>query len=102
MTKEWIQEKCNTNMPPTSVPERPSIGNKKHRVAYKYKVKKSEYYKDIIKYIDLRCRLEAAHIELDNADGEFEAKYQIECAHEVEVLSAKIKEWLNEEVHIDL
>ena len=25
--KDWIQEKCNTNTPPTSVPERPSKGN---------------------------------------------------------------------------
>lgn len=25
--KEWIQEKCNTNTPPTSVPECPSKGN---------------------------------------------------------------------------
>lgn len=27
--KEWIHEKCGTNTPPTSVPEKPSIGNKK-------------------------------------------------------------------------
>lgn len=28
-SKEWIHEKCGTNTPPTSIPERPSIGNKK-------------------------------------------------------------------------
>ena len=27
--KEWIHEKCGTNTPPTSVPEKPSVGNKK-------------------------------------------------------------------------
>ena len=27
--KEWIQEKCGTNTPPTTVPEHPSKGNKK-------------------------------------------------------------------------
>lgn len=27
--KEWIQEKCGTNTPPTSVPKQPSKGNKK-------------------------------------------------------------------------
>ena len=40
--KEWIHEKCGTNTPPTSVPERPSIGNKKkdkdsYKLTNKYK-----------------------------------------------------------------
>ena len=26
--KDWIQEKCNTNKPPTKVPDKPSVGNK--------------------------------------------------------------------------
>lgn len=26
--KDWIQEKCNTNKPPTRVPDKPSVGNK--------------------------------------------------------------------------
>lgn len=26
--KDWIQEKCNTNKPPTKAPDKPSIGNK--------------------------------------------------------------------------
>lgn len=29
VNKEWIHEKCGTNTPPTSVPEKPSVGNKK-------------------------------------------------------------------------
>lgn len=29
--KDWIQEKCNTNTPPTSVPEHPSKGNIKSK-----------------------------------------------------------------------
>ena len=29
--KDWVQEKCNTNTPPTSVPEHPSKGNVKSK-----------------------------------------------------------------------
>ena len=31
--KDWIQEKCNTNTPPTSVPEHPSKGDIKSKIA---------------------------------------------------------------------
>ena len=29
--KTWSQEKCGTNTPPTSVPSRPSVGNKRKK-----------------------------------------------------------------------
>ena len=41
-TKEWIHEKCNTNTPPTTVPQKPSIVNKFHKTK---KLNINEYVK---------------------------------------------------------
>lgn len=43
--KEWIHEKCGTNTPPTSIPTKPSVGNKKHNIT------RREQLKDVIEYL---------------------------------------------------
>lgn len=49
--KEWIHEKGGTNTPPTSVPEKPPVGNKK-----KAEEKELEFnVSEIIKWTDEEC-----------------------------------------------
>jgi hypothetical protein len=91
LSKEWIQEKCGTNTPPTEAPERPSMGNKKSKKV----MKKSEYYKDILDYIEARLglmySLEEAVKTKDNSERQLHL-------HIAEQRQQEISRWLNEEI----
>lgn len=93
--KEWAQEKCNTNRPPTNPPERPSIGNKKHGIIHK--VKKSEYYKDILTYIEARIGLMQALQDASETKDHYRRQLYL---HIAEQRQQEIDRWLNEEVEV--
>ena len=81
--KEWLQEKCNTNTPPTVVPTHPSQGNCKCNCQQKQKRK--EKYKDIIEYIELYVKWALC----------YDKNMQV-C--EIKPIYDKVQEWLEEEV----
>jgi len=90
--KDWIQEKCNTNKPPTEVPKKPSIGNRK-----KSTVTKAEYYHDILSYIEARLGLMQALQEASETKDHYRQQLYM---HIAEQRQQEISKWLNEEIEI--
>lgn len=90
--KDWIQEKCNTNKPPTEVPKKPSIGNRK-----KSTVTKAEYYHDILTYIEARLGLIQALQEASETKDHYRRQLYL---HIAEQRQQEIDKWLNEEMKI--
>ena len=82
--KEWIQEKCNTNTPPTTVPTHPSQGNCKCNCHQKQKRK--EKYKDILEYIEMYVKWALMSREPNITISEIKPLYD------------KVQDWLEEEV----
>ena len=82
--KEWIQEKCNTNTPPTTVPTHPSQGNCKCNCHQKQKRK--DKYKDILEYIEMYVKWALMSREPNITISEIKPLYD------------KVQDWLEEEV----
>ena len=82
--KQWIQEKCNTNTPPTSVPEHPSKGNCKCNCHKKQKRK--DKYKDIIEFVKLYVQAYYRYMQPDTT------------IEEMKPLNDALDKWLEEEV----
>ncbi len=117
--KEWIHEKCGTNTPPTSIPEKPSVGNKKKDLN---KINKEIIYwemyndpntdetrekinpgrntrrtqlKDVIYYINERNFLDALRKNIVKANSCYSKEYlQDYLKHRQQALN----EWLDGEV----
>ena len=90
--KDWIQEKCNTNKPPTEVPKKPSIGNRK-----KSTVTKAKFYHDILTYIEARLGLIQALQDASETKDHYRRQLYL---HIVEQRQQEIDRWLNEEVEV--
>lgn len=82
--KEWIQEKCNTNSPPTTVPTHPSQGNCKCKCNQKQKRK--DKYADLIEYIKLYTQAYYKYMQPETT------------MEEIIPLNKALDKWLEEEV----
>ena len=92
--KEWIQEKCNTNKPPTEVPKKPSIGFQKKSNAT---MTKAEYYHDILAYIEARLGLIQALEDAKETKDHYRRQLYLHIAEQIQ---QEIDRWLNEEIEI--
>lgn len=92
--KDWIQEKCNTNKPPTEVPKKPSIGNRKKSTVT---VTKAKFYHDILTYIEARLGLLQALQDASEAKDHYRQELYL---HIAEQRQQEIGRWLNEEMEI--
>lgn len=89
--KTWSQEKCGTNTPPTCIPEKPSVGNKKKQA-------RREKYKDILTILELNDFIHDTKDMMTNVkNGHDPHTFEMLCK-QLERCYNRLDEFLDEEI----